>query len=247
MFYIYAIQNMINNKIYIGQTKNPEYRWYCHKNNSFNEKTACYNTYIARAIRKYGVDSFQFDIIENYDNINDCNNAEEFWIKFLFSHNSSIGYNIKLGGNNHSMSEATKQKIGVANSISLKGKKLTDKHKYNISLSLKGKDVSQEHRDNLSVVLLGNQNCLGREVSPETRNKISAANKGNKSALGVKHNLNTRTNMSHSRLVLNVSDVENIIKDFDSGIKKKDLAIKYGVSKDTITRVFNATYFSRVK
>ena len=37
MYYIYIIQNKNNNKIYVGQTNDIEYRWYCHKNNSFND------------------------------------------------------------------------------------------------------------------------------------------------------------------------------------------------------------------
>jgi len=248
MYHIYIIQNKLNNKIYIGQTNSIEYRWYCHKNNSFNENTSCYDTYIARAIRKYGIDAFNFGVIESYDNLDDCNEAEEFWIGYFSSYNNYMGYNIKLGGNNHIMSEETKQKIGASNKIALTGKILTEEHKNNISLSLKGKEFSQEHRDNLSKVLKGKQNCLGRVLSDETKNKISTSNLGNKNALGTKHGINSRINLSKSKLTLSVEAVENIINDFNNNhIKKKDLAIKYRVSKDTITRIFNGIYFNRVK
>ena len=63
---IYQIKNLINNKVYIGQSIDIERRWEQHKyvNNC---------TYISRAIKKYGVNNFEFltleEIQENDDSL----------------------------------------------------------------------------------------------------------------------------------------------------------------------------------
>lgn len=58
--YIYKIQNKINGKIYIGKSENPEIRWKAHIKSSITNS----DLLIHRAIRKYGVDAFNFDILQ---------------------------------------------------------------------------------------------------------------------------------------------------------------------------------------
>lgn len=53
---IYKIENLINHKIYIGQSIEIERRLQKHK-------TIKDDLYIHRAIQKYGVKNFSFDII----------------------------------------------------------------------------------------------------------------------------------------------------------------------------------------
>ena len=55
--YIYQITNLINNKIYIGKTNNIQKRWSNHKNN--NDPSMV----IAKAIKKYGIDNFKFEVL----------------------------------------------------------------------------------------------------------------------------------------------------------------------------------------
>lgn len=57
---IYKIQNLINGKIYIGQSKNIEKRWLRHKTTAFNKNDHSYNLPLYRAIRKYGLENFSF-------------------------------------------------------------------------------------------------------------------------------------------------------------------------------------------
>ena len=67
--YIYKITNLINNKIYIGQTNNPKRRWQEHKNLGYDTKET---KLLYRAIKKYGKDNFVFEIIEGpIDNYNE--------------------------------------------------------------------------------------------------------------------------------------------------------------------------------
>ena len=60
--WIYKITNIQNNKIYIGQTIRPvQERFKRHLNDALH---GILDTHFARAIRKYGEDSFQIEIID---------------------------------------------------------------------------------------------------------------------------------------------------------------------------------------
>ena len=99
MGYIYKITNLINQYLYIGQTVNTiEYRWKEHINTCFNSLSKSYNYLIYKAIRKYGIENFKIEQVEECDN-NLLNEREQYWILqfdsyFLNGH----GYNMTLGG-----------------------------------------------------------------------------------------------------------------------------------------------------
>lgn len=94
-YYIYILQNKTNNKIYVGQTNNPAKRRREHKakDRFFTKGTPLYN-----AIKKYGFDSFEMTIIEEFTTPEESDEAEEFWIQFFQSRNMDLGYNIAQGG-----------------------------------------------------------------------------------------------------------------------------------------------------
>lgn len=91
---IYKITNQINGKMYIGQSVHIERRWQEHCRPS----TA---SVISKAIKKYGVQNFTFDIIEECEE-KDLNKRESYWIN---EYQSLIpnGYNISdVTESNHS-------------------------------------------------------------------------------------------------------------------------------------------------
>lgn len=92
---IYKIENLINGKIYIGQSVDIEYRFKNHKSESFNPKSNAYDTAIHRAIRKYGVDNFSFEIIEECEQ-DQLHEREIYWIDYYNSFGN--GYNLTNGG-----------------------------------------------------------------------------------------------------------------------------------------------------
>jgi group I intron endonuclease len=94
MYFIYLIQNKLDLKIYVGQTRNPKIRWNQHKVRAKNNSPQ----YIHNAMRFHGVDNFTFQIIEEYSLEKDVNEAEEFWIQFFQTRDSNIGYNLTSGG-----------------------------------------------------------------------------------------------------------------------------------------------------
>ena len=100
--WIYKITNIQNNKIYIGQTVRPiKDRFHRHINDALNNIV---DTHFARAIRKYGKDSFYIEEIDSAKNQNELNKKEQYWIQCYNS--VKDGYNetdalFKCGGNTY--------------------------------------------------------------------------------------------------------------------------------------------------
>lgn len=93
---IYLITNLINNKKYVGQSLNIQKRWNQHRSAAFNPKNKSYNYPLYQAFRKYGIDNFSFEILEEC-NFADLNNKEEYYVKF-YNTLSNQGYNQVLVG-----------------------------------------------------------------------------------------------------------------------------------------------------
>lgn len=99
MGYIYKITNLINKKVYIGQTQRTiQQRWSEHLKNGLNKenKSSC-NYHLYNAMRKYGIEHFIIEEIEFCDN-EQLDTREMFWIKEYESFNPDIGYNETMGG-----------------------------------------------------------------------------------------------------------------------------------------------------
>ena len=93
---IYKITNNINGKCYIGQSIHLEKRIAEHKAVAFNKNKANYHYPIYQAIRKYGIENFTFEVLEECK-IDELNDKEVFYIKFYNAY--SNGYNQNEGGN----------------------------------------------------------------------------------------------------------------------------------------------------
>lgn len=120
---IYIHKNKINGKVYIGQTnQRPEKRWDCGR--GYETSSKFYN-----AILKYGWDNFEHIILYTNLTLEEANQKEQELIKEYNSCNDEFGYNIISGGRNFTHSEETKRKIGLANSIALKGNKWSEKQR----------------------------------------------------------------------------------------------------------------------
>lgn len=61
---IYKITNKINNHSYIGQSINIENRWAKEKSRAFNFNSDEYDKTLSRAFRKYGLNNFTWEILE---------------------------------------------------------------------------------------------------------------------------------------------------------------------------------------
>ena len=85
---IYKVTNKINGKVYIGQSVDIGRRWREHM-------TAKDDIYFHKAIQKYGVEIFEWEVIEQCKK-KDLDEREIYWIEYYDSFNK--GYNCTKGG-----------------------------------------------------------------------------------------------------------------------------------------------------
>lgn len=126
-------------KYYIGQTIRPKFRKNEHVSRAFNGSELPFH----RAIRKYGIDSFEYTILcritcSNTETLSEIlNNLEQYYI---IRYNSKVptGYNASDGGEGNLgvvLSSETRTKMSKAK----KGHKVSEKTEEKISKALKGR------------------------------------------------------------------------------------------------------------
>lgn len=94
MYQIYKVTNTKNGKFYIGKTTDSiEQRWKRHIEDAISGRL---DTHFARAIRKWGKDSFIIEEIDTATNEEELNQKEIYWIAFYDS--AKKGYNKTDGG-----------------------------------------------------------------------------------------------------------------------------------------------------
>lgn len=197
-FYIYKITNLINNKIYIGQ----------RKTNNIPETDNYFGSgkLIILAIKKHGIENFSKNIIGLYENWEDLNKKEKYWIENLKSLHPN-GYNLCKGGRggiscgenhpffNKNRSDETKEKIrkklkNIKRSPkSIEKQKITNKlnpyklseeSKEKISISKREKKQSKEHIEALSKVRKGKPSPMKNKkhtIEAKEKNRLAHLNK----------------------------------------------------------------------
>lgn len=189
---IYCITNKINGKKYIGQSWNFYNRKKAHISKAkHGEKSHLYD-----AIRKYGKESFVWEIVEWIDCDENAqlvlDEKESLWIDHYDTQNPDHGYNVRDGGSRGKHSLQTKEKLsklrqgvsyGPIHSEEWK-KQLSENAKKNPLFSSKGRILSDETKKKISESNTGKKHgdSTGRILSESTRNKISASLTGRKAS-----------------------------------------------------------------
>ena len=202
---VYVHTNKINGKMYVGQTihgKRPHKRW-----DNGNGYINC--PYFYRAIKKYGWENFDHEVVANNLTAQEADSFEILLIKQLDTMNPNNGYNVEPGGaKNKTISDATRKKIseshmGDKNPMygvrltgeknGMYGKHLSDETKRKISAAISGennpnygKKLSDEQKQKISKARLGkyageNSYMYGRHHTEDTKKKIGEAHNGEKS------------------------------------------------------------------
>lgn len=147
---IYKATNKINGKSYIGQTRHSlEHRKRLH----LSKARQGLDTHFYQAIRKYGEDNFEWDIICSAKDKQTLNELETFYITKYDSIKN--GYNMVDGGDNNIMDvESVKNRHDeVMRSVEVR-KKISDKMKQ----YRKEHPFTEGHRKKLSEKARGNHN-----------------------------------------------------------------------------------------
>lgn len=104
--YIYKIENIVNGKLYIGQSTDVNKRKLTHFNDLKNNKHG--NQHLQRAFNKYGKSNFKHLIIVWADSKKELDKLEIYFIKKYDSLNRASGYNIRDGGSHGKLSQESK-------------------------------------------------------------------------------------------------------------------------------------------
>ena len=147
-------------KSYIGLTKNYQQRCLEHKNKSVNENVNC--RYFGNAIKKWGWDNFEHEILESGLTLEEANRKESLYIK-IFDSVAPNGYNLQSGGKSFEVSESTRQK----QRINMLGRKMTKESNAKISEANRNRGPrSEETKQRIRDA------NLGKVMSEETKQKI---------------------------------------------------------------------------
>jgi len=168
---IYKTTNLINGKIYVGQDvhNNPKYLGS--------------GKLLGKAIRKYGIENFTKQILEECLDSTELDKREIFWIKELRAQDLDIGYNLAPGG--RGMSDETRSKIREKRKL-----QTFDKFHDEMSARLKGEGNPMYGK---GYKLEGEKNGRygGKGTTDMTRKKLSEAAKRPKDTPNWKEALKT--------------------------------------------------------
>lgn len=103
---IYAIINKMNNKIYVGQTRQG-YRKRFIQHLCPTDGSPLFKN----AVKKYGKESFECELLDIAHNQQEANIKEKLWIKVLKTYKKENGYNLSMGGSFGSFNEDTLKKM----------------------------------------------------------------------------------------------------------------------------------------
>ena len=225
---VYAIENIVNGKLYIGSAIDIKKRWSEHKFLLRNNRHP--NKYLMSAWNKHGEDKFKFKIIEE-TTLNELIKKEQYYITYYETSKRKYGYNLAPNAGNTlgiKCSEEKKEKIRK----SLLGKKrgkinyvVSEETRKKMSESRMGYKPSLETCQKLSAKLKGNKNASGRVFSENDRNELS------KKMLGKNRGEN------NGMAISNINEIIAIRNDYSDGMTISKLTIKYNKKNSFIYNV----------
>lgn len=145
---VYRIVHRESGVGYVGQSFDVERRFRHHRAAALRGG----DYVLGRALRKYGVDAFDYEVIEPCDSEEEALVAERYWIEW-YGTVAPNGYNLTTGGESgkvhtaESCARMTASRMGRGKGVPLK----------------------PEHREKIR------QATLGRTTTPETRKKMREA------------------------------------------------------------------------
>jgi len=232
--YIYKITNIINGKLYIGQTVDYSRRVKSHKSAALklSNGESVYG-HLYRAMVKYGINNFTFEQLFIVFDAADLNTYEMLFIAELST--LSEGYNCNVGGGSS---------FGFKHTEFTKAKMSKSKYLNNWQ---RGRPLSREHKLAMSLKLSGELNPFyGKTHTEDIKNFISRIHKGKKlqdshRAILSKHN-SGEGNPMYGKLRPEVASLNKALKGdkivYDKIVYEsmREMASELHVSRETITK-----------
>ncbi len=234
---IYIIKNKTNGKVYIGQSQKLNQRYGGHLYRL--KRKEHHNEILQRAFDKYGIDNFEYNVLEEILDENMLNEREKYWIDFHGGINSDQVYNLKDPLlNEHSdyvRNKMSKNNMGENNpnygnewTAEMK-KKESDRKKGKSWEELYGEEKAKEMKKNAA------KSQEGRIHSEETKNKIREHNVGEKNPAygkgdrqrGDKNPMFGKPAL-HRKAILQFDKNGNLIKEYEFICQVKDDGFNVG-------------------
>ena len=171
---IYKITNTVNGKVYIGQTiqSNAKARWYAHC--AYVRKGK--KSHLYDSMRKYGVENFTWEVIEQGNTVEQLNELEAKWVDYYRS--ITEVYNNREAGNNKLHSTKSIQRMREA-------QKAAHARRRELNNGIEKHTVSHCHKGQTGLWKRTDGGVmLGKKMSEKSRKKISEARLKNNGARG---------------------------------------------------------------
>lgn len=170
---IYKVTNLHNHKVYIGLTKDYNKRHSAHIKDCFNPTSSRYHFTLYKAIRKYGLHNFYWEILGHCRTRKELNQAEIICIEHFQSNNKIYGYNNTSGGDGGSTRHGMKNSKDMNKKISLSAKNriISDEQRIQISNTLKGTKLSEETKEKMRLSHIGKRLNVKKQVLNITTGK----------------------------------------------------------------------------
>jgi group I intron endonuclease len=237
---IYAIVDIVNEKLYIGSSLDIRGRWRGHRSNLSLHRG---NRRLQAAYDAHGSQALVFIVVEFVNDVSLLKARELAWFNATQCCNPAYGYNIASDPITNAASEETRERQRQAKL----GKKRADSFRETMRIRSTGQKHSQEHIEASRKAMTGRK--FGTP-SDETKRKLSAALKGRSVPA------ETRARMSAGRTGLRFtperlarrrenpiylkiprSERARIRERLTSGTKIAVLAREYGVDPKTIANI----------
>ncbi|MCK9198571.1 MAG: GIY-YIG nuclease family protein [Bacilli bacterium] len=215
-YLIYCIRNIINDKVYIGQTSDFEKRKKEHiKKLNINLH---HNKHLQYSWNKYGGDNFVFEILKDNIDIKEINDIEKLYILLFQTNNSDFGYNLTEGGDGVKGYKHSEEII--------ENMKRTRKNRIGY---FKDKKHTQEAKNNIREYAIENNNMKNKNHTEETKKKISLKMK------------ETSKERRKNNFVLQeqINNVKNLLK---KGLTQMEISKILGIPQPKISLIKNNKY-----
>jgi len=224
LYTIYKVTNLLNGKIYVGK----------HQTENINDGYYGSGKAIKNAIKKYGKENFKKEVLFVLDSEEEMNNKEKEIITEEFVLREDT-YNLGVGGEGGPHFKGKKHSVETRKKIGQTEKCFSKEARQKISENNKKRIVKKETCKKISIQkYLANGKSIDEAVKlAENRNKKNKRTRS-QALKEFYQNPDNRKKKSEQMTKLDKKyDLVSIKKDFDLGLKPRDIMKKYDMSKNT--------------